>query len=277
MTRFVPAAAAVPVTATPAGVWSCWLGGTDGTAADRAAAAAVQRAWPGAAAAAQAGQEFSRTVTWYAAFSRGIRQILDVGAMLPVPGLVSEAGRQALRNCRMVRACTGVPAAGPEAGTGAVQVCADARDPAVLLAAAGEILDFAEPVLVLLVAVLDFVADGGGPARIAGDLAAALAPGSLVAVSHLTADEAPSQVSAGVAAWDASVPVAWRPRSRAAVAALFGGLPLLLPGLVPAPWWGAIPGKGLGRPGDVYGAVAGLPGDPAAIVTDALAGPGVPA
>ena len=275
MSRSVPAAGAVPVSATPAGVWSCWLGGADGRVADREAARAVQQAWPGAVAAAQAGQEFARAVTWYAGFSRGIRQVLHVGAMLPVPGLVSEAERHALRDCRVVRAAGGPPAADTEARTGVAQVCADVRDPAALLPAAGRVLDFTEPALVLLVAVLDFVADDDSPARVAGDLAAALAPGSLIAVSHLTADQAPGQVAAGIAAWNSRVPVAWQPRSRAAVAALFGGLPLL-PGLVPAAWWRAIPGKGLGQPGDVYGAVAGLAGDPAAIVTDALAGPGTP-
>ncbi|MDQ2874416.1 MAG: SAM-dependent methyltransferase, partial [Actinomycetota bacterium] len=190
---------------------------------------AVQQAWPGVVAAAQAGQEFGRTVTWYAAFSRGIRQVLDVGAMLPVPGLVSEAGRQVLRDCRVVRVASGPAAVGAEAGTGAAHVCADVRDPAALLAAAGEVLDFAAPMLVLLVSVLDFVADDDSPARIVENLAAVLAPGSLIAVSHLTADQAPSQVSAGVATWNARIPAAWRPRSRAEVAALFGGLPLLLP------------------------------------------------
>jgi hypothetical protein len=277
MSHSARSAGARPVIATPAGVWSCWLGGTDGTATDRETARVVQQAWPGAMAAAAAGQEFARAVTWYATFSRGIRQVLDVGAMLPGPGLVSDAEKRALRDCRVIRAGSGPSAAGPEGGTGAAQVRSDVGDPSALLAASGKFLDFTEPVLVLLVAVLDFVSDDDSAARVAGNLAAALAPGSLIAVSHLTADQAPGQVSAGIAAWNARVPAAWQPRNRAAVAALFGGLPLLLPGLVPAPWWRAIPGRGLKRPGDVYGGVAGLPGDPAAIVSGAVVGSEVPA
>jgi len=103
------------------------------------------------------------------------------------------------------------------------------------------------------------LADDDGPAGIAQGLAAVLAPGSLIAVSHLTADQAPGPVSSGIAAWNARVPAAWQPRGRAAVAALFGGLPLLLPGFVSAAWWRAVPGKGLGRPGDVYAGVAPRP------------------
>jgi S-adenosyl methyltransferase len=275
--HFVSAAGASSVAATPAGVWACWLGGR-GTAADREAAAAVQRAWPGAADAAAAGREFGRAVTWYAAFSRGIRQILDIGP-LPVPAYVPGIEQRTIERCQVVRTGSGTCAAeGSDAGPGSPgYVRADIRDPGAVLAAAGQSLDFARPVVVQLIGALDFVADDDGPAQIVRELAAALAPGSLIAVGHLTADQAPDAVAAGTAAWNARVAAAWRPRNLAGVAALFGELPLLLPGLVPADRWQAVPGKGLGRPGDVYGGVAGLPGDPAAIVTDSLAWPGVPA
>jgi hypothetical protein len=50
-----------------------------------------------------------------------------------------------------------------------------------------------------------------------------------------------------------------------------------LPAFLPAAWRRAIPGRGPERPGEMHAGVAGLPGDPAAIVTGALAGPGLPA
>jgi hypothetical protein len=152
--------------------------GRHGSGPGRGPVRAAGLAWGGCRGAGRAG--FRRTVTWYAAFSRSIRQVLDVGAMLPAPGLVSEAERQVLRRRRVVGAASD-PAAGSKAGAGSAQVCADVRDPVALLAAAGETLNFTAPVVVLLLAVLDFVADADDPARIVGDLAAVPAPGSLIA------------------------------------------------------------------------------------------------
>ena len=61
-------------------------------------------------------------------------------------------------------------------------------------------LDYTRPVPVLLLAVLHFLADTDDPAGIIKQLAAALAPGSLIAISHLTGDYAPEQVAEGTAA-----------------------------------------------------------------------------
>jgi hypothetical protein len=80
------------------------------------------------------------------------------------------------------------------------------RDPAALLDAAGAVLDFTRPVAVLLLAVLHFVPDADDPAGIVKQLAPALAPGSLIAISHLTGDYAPEQVAEGTAAYNARVP-----------------------------------------------------------------------
>ncbi len=56
-------------------------------------------------------------------------------------------------------------------------------------------------------------------------------------ISHLTADFAPAQVGAGVAAYNAAVPGGVTPRSHAEVTALFDGLPLVPPGVVPVTEW----------------------------------------
>ena len=87
----------------------------------------------------------------------------------------------------------------------------DRRDPEAILQAAAQTLDFTQPVAVILVAVLHFLADADDPAGVVATLAAALAPGSFVAISHLTADFAPEAVSSGVAAYNALVPAAITP------------------------------------------------------------------
>ena len=102
--------------------------------------------------------------------------------------------------------------------------------------------------------VLHFIPDADDPAGIVARLAAALATRSFIAVSHLTADFAPDQVASGVAAYNALVPTQITPRSHAKVTALFGGLPLVPPGIVPVTQWR--PDRA--RPGHAADVYAGL-------------------
>jgi S-adenosyl methyltransferase/Fusaric acid resistance protein-like len=76
----------------------------------------------------------------------------------------------------------------PAPGGACDYVDADVRDTAVILDQAARTLDFAQPAAVLLLAVLHFVPDTDDPAGIVKALAAGLAPGSYIAISHLTAD-----------------------------------------------------------------------------------------
>jgi hypothetical protein len=116
-------------------------------------------------------------------------------------------------------------------------VDADLREPSAILKAAAQTLDFAQPVGILLVAVLHFLADSDDPQGIVAELATPLAPGSFIAVSHLTADSAPDEVGAGVAAYNAQVSAGLTARSHAEVTALFGNLSLIPPGVVPVSEW----------------------------------------
>src|SRR5262249_46917865 len=128
-----------------------------------------------------------------------------------------------------------------------------------IVAQAARILDFTQPVAILLLAVVHFVADADDPADIVAALARALAPGSYVAISHLTDDFAPEQVAAATAAYNAQVPVPVTARSPSQVSALFGGLPLLAPGVVPVTEWRPEVGDPFGQPADLHGGVARIP------------------
>src|SRR6266536_90885 len=79
----------------------------------------------------------------------------------------------------------------------------DVRDPDTLLERAGAVLDFTKPVAVLLLALLHFVGDDEEPAGIVARLAAALAPGSLIAITHLTGDLAPQAIADCAKAYNA--------------------------------------------------------------------------
>jgi S-adenosyl methyltransferase len=133
---------------------------------------------------------------------------------------------------------------------------ADLRDPDMILREAGRTLDFTRPAAVILVAVLHFLPDASDPQGIVATLSGALAPGSFVVISHLTSDFAPEQVTAGVAAYNALVPAGITARTHAQVTALFGGLALVAPGVVPVAEWRP---AHLGQPthsADVYAGLA---------------------
>jgi hypothetical protein len=82
----------------------------------------------------------------------------------------------------------------------------------------------------LLLALLHFASDAEDPAGIVARFAAALAPGSLIAISHLTGDFAPQAITDSAAAYNARVPVQVYPRSRDQVSALCGARPIAYPG-----------------------------------------------
>ena len=84
---------------------------------------------------------------------------------------------------------------------------------------------------------------------------------ALSAISHLTADFAPGPVTAGVEAYHTLVPASLTPRSHAQVSALFGGLPLVPPGVVPVTEWRPATVSPLPRAADLYAGVARAPRD----------------
>jgi S-adenosyl methyltransferase len=113
-------------------------------------------------------------------------------------------------------------------------------------------------------------ADADDPAAIVAALGRQLAPGSYVAISHLTGDFAPGPVGAGVSAYNAIVPTALIPRTHSKVSALFADLPLVPPGVVPLAEWRSVPAMRSPGSSDMYaGAARGcaqptpVPGRPA--------------
>jgi hypothetical protein len=108
-----------------------------------------------------------------------------------------------------------------------------------------------------LLAVLHFIPDSDDPAGIVATLASALVPGSYLVISHLTADLAPVPVAAGVGAYNEMVPTGVTPRTHPEVTALFGGLPLVPPGVVPVTEWR--PGTGPAARADLYAGMGALP------------------
>jgi S-adenosyl methyltransferase len=249
-----------------AGVYNYWVGGKDSGRPDREVAGEIIRHRPQVLVAVQANRAFGRRVTWYAAHGCGIRQFLDIGTGMPAPGATHETAQQVSRDCRVVYADNDPVVLAharavltPARGGTCDHIEADLRDPAALLAGATATLDFSQPVAILLLAVLHFVADEGDPAGIVAALAAGLAPGSLIAISHVTADYAPGPVAAAIAAYNERMPVPLYARDRAGVTDLFGDLVVRWPGVVPVTRWRPSFQEAPGRPVDIYGGIAELP------------------
>jgi hypothetical protein len=121
---------------------------------------------------------------------------------------------------------------------------------------AARTLDFAKPVAVLLLAILHLIPDADAPAAIVARLANGLAPGSYVAISHMTADFAAEEVTVAADAYNALAPLPVTARTHTEVTALFGFLSLVAPGVVPISEWRPNAPVQLAQPADLYGGLA---------------------
>jgi hypothetical protein len=182
-----------------------------------------------------------RAAKWLA--GQGIRQFLDIGSGLPTQNNTHDAVHRTAPEARvvyvdidpMVAAYAGPLLAGD--GTTTV-ITADLRDPDRLLAdpELRRLVDFSQPVGLLMTAVLHFVADGSDPWGLVGRYVGALAPGSYLALSHVTYDRLPPRmVQDAVSIYENSTQPGYV-RSRAGVERFFEGLEIV------APYEGAEPG-----------------------------------
>ena len=228
----------------PARMYDAYLGGKDNYAADRAAVRQILRDFPEVRATARANRAFMQRAVRFLASEAGIRQFIDIGTGIPSAGNVHEVAGQVAPESRVVYvdndAIVHVHANALLTGSGTTSiVLADLRQPEKILAhpKVGELIDFTQPVGLLLVAVLHFIAESEDPSGIVATLRDALPPGSYLALSHGTADFHPPGV-AGIAA--AAYETATAPlvlRSFTQISAFFDGFDLVEPGLVQAPLW----------------------------------------
>jgi SAM-dependent methyltransferase len=252
-----------PSVPRPARVYAYWLGGKDHYSADRVAAEQVITHHPQVVAGARANRVFMARVVRYLAAECSIRQFLDIGTGMPALDNTHEVAQVIAPDCRIVYVdndplvLVHARALLTSTRQGSCDYLeADLRDPSGILAGAARTLDLTRPVAVLLLAVLHFIADADDPTEIVAALASRLAPGSYLVISHLTADFSPDQVTAGVQAYNALVPTSLITRSHAQVSALFAGLPLVAPGVVPLTEWRPAPIGASPQHVDMYAGVA---------------------
>jgi hypothetical protein len=228
----------------PARMYNAYLDGRDNYPVDREAVRRVLRDFPEARAIAKANRAFLQRAVRFLAGQAGIRQFLDIGTGIPSAGNVHEVAGQVAPDCRIVYAdndpIVHVHASALLTASGSTSiVLADLRDPEAILAhpKVRGLIDFSQPIALLLVAILHFISDEEDPAAIVAVLREALPPGSYLALSHGTADFHPpgGAEQAATAYKDATAPLILRTHQQ--VSGFFDGFDLIDPGLVQAPLW----------------------------------------
>ncbi len=142
---------------------------------------------------------------------RGVRQYIDIGSGYPTVGPVHEV---------------------------AGQIVADPHgayvdyDPDV-----ARLIDWSEPVAVLMVATLHFVTDAESPNEIIATFRDHMAPGSYLILSHGTHGETPDAAEEAIREWDDATSRVTL-RTPTAIEDLFTGFELISPGLVTTTEWG---------------------------------------
>ena len=114
---------------------------------------------------------------------------------------------------------------------------ADIKDTDEILAGAAQVLDFSQPVGVMLVAVLHMLRDEEGPQAVVERLMAAVPAGSFLVISHLASDIQQEAMAEMGRRLNQAMTQQFTMRSRAQVTVFFDGLTLLDPGVVLTHQW----------------------------------------
>ena len=122
---------------------------------------------------------------------------------------------------------------------GVIAVAGDARHPFDFIGhgAVRGLIDFSRPVAVLFVAVLHFITDDEKPYGAVAWVRDRIAPGSYLAVSHITSDGTDPAAMAAIqdAYKEATAPAVFR--DKPGIARFFDGLELAAPGLAEVSRW----------------------------------------
>ena len=257
----------------PARIYDYLLGGKDNFPADRDVAEQLLAIAPVARDVVEDNRAFLRRAVRFLTSEAGIRQFIDLGSGLPTQGNVHEIAQVIAPDARVVYVDNDVMVVTHSrallAGNNTVAVQADLREPDVILGhpEVRELIDFNQPVALLLMAILHFIPDDEDPLGIVARFRDALPTGSYLAVSHGTRDipvrpdmsaEAMAEMGARVEQLYQLTTASLVTRTRTQVERFFDGLDLLDPGLVEIQRWRPDE-RGSTLPGGFYGGVGRKP------------------
>ena len=237
-----------PQRPSAARIYNFLLGGRHNFAADRRAAVAARSAMPELSAILRLNRQFMDEAVRLAA-GAGIDQFLDLGCGIPGTGTGYDTARRLLPGSRIV----GVDlepvafvhgrrraASDPDADV----FYADLLDAGAVLGSqpVRGLIALDRPVCLLLVSVAHFIPDTDRLTAALAAYRAAVAPGSLLALTHACRKRTSPEVEQVRRVYNnATAPMAARDAD--ATAALFGDWPLLAPGLRTFGEWCSTPGR----------------------------------
>ena len=237
--------------ATAARIYDYHLGGTHNFPADRAAAKVIAERFPLVPAMARTNRAFLRRAVRYLT-NAGIRQFLDIGSGIPTEGNVHEVAQENTPEARVVYVDIDPVAVSEsldilQGNDRATAISGDLRQPQAILdhPQVSKLLDFNQPIGLLLGAVLHFVPDDAVARAAVDRLVGALVPGSYLVVSHAASDNPHLNQDDAKLAQDLYKRQTTSPfqlRTRPEVEQFFAGLELVEPGVVWLPEWRPAPG-----------------------------------
>ena len=255
-------------TPTPARMYDYFLHGKDNFPVDRAAADSIieKLGKTVTSAVVWENRHFLGRVVRYLASECGIDQFIDVGAGLPSQDNTHTVAQRAIPDARVVYvdydpvvAAHGQALLDGQGGQTKI-ITADLRQPEAILDHPDtlDLIDFSRPVAVLFIAVFHFIRHSDRPQDVVAAFRERMAPGSYVAISHLTTDSPSAeerQLMVDTYA-NTAAPIVYR--SREEIEALFDGFELVPPGQVRPGLWH--PDGRNGAPTErLYGAVGRKP------------------
>lgn len=225
-----------PHVPSPARIYDYILGGTANYPADREVAEKLRQIMPDMVDTAWANRGFlQRAVKWLA--EQGIRQFIDIGAGLPTGNNTHDAVQAVAPDARILyvdndplveiharELLKDVP--------GTAAITADFRDPDGLLghAETRRLIDFAEPVALLLVTVPHFISDEDDPWGLVQTYMGRLVPGSYLALTSVTTDRRVDDTINDIKGlYAGSSARSVHPRPRAEIERFFTGLEIVPP------------------------------------------------
>ncbi|HEX2417979.1 MAG TPA: SAM-dependent methyltransferase [Micromonosporaceae bacterium] len=216
-----------------AGVYDYALGGTANTAADRVAVERAKQVMPHIVLGAWANRGFLQRAVKRMAQVWGIRQFLDIGAGIPTQRNVHDVVAEVRSDGRVVYVDNDsrVVERANKLLAGIDNVAAfraDIRNPDQILGhpQTRRLIDFGEPVGLLIVAVTHLLPDTDDPWAFVARYVDAVAPGSYLALSATTSDR---QEERWASVQQATPECRSYPRTRAQVEKFFEGLEIVPP------------------------------------------------
>lgn len=221
-------------------MYDAYLGGKDNFEVDRRAAQEVMESSPWVQPTARANRRFTARATRYC-LGAGIRQVLDVGPGLPtepsvlsvaaaidprVPVVVVDNDSEVLAHYRT------------RINISRRVVEGDIRDLESLWPRLDPVLDWEQPVAVVMTAVLHFLTDEDDPAAVVAAFRERMAPGSCLVLSHACSDGTDQQVIDRIqATYDQSgrAPLVFRAAQE--ITGLCAGFTVVEPGVVDVARW----------------------------------------